>query len=87
MVLRDWLLSLSMMFSRFNHVAVISLLRIHSMAIKAFVPQDRCTRMFIVEIFITIKKRKKKRKKKEKLEMLRTLMNRNGIHTPRNIMQ
>lgn len=57
------------------------------MAIKAFVPQGRCTRMFIVEILITIKKRKKKRKKKEKLEMLRMLMNRNGIHTPWNIMQ
>ena len=37
--------------------------------------------MFIVELFITNKKRKKKRKKKEKLEKLRTLMNRNGIHT------
>ena len=57
------------------------------MAIKAFVPQERCTRMFIVELFITNKKRKKKRKKKEKLEKLRTLMNRNGIHTTWNILQ
>ena len=65
-------------FSRFIYAAVILFLGIHYMAIKAFVPQDRCTRTFIVEIFGTVKK--------DKLEMLQTLMNRNRIHTPWNIM-
>ena len=65
-------------FSRFIYGAVILFLGIHYMAIKAFVPQDRCTRTFIVEIFGTVKK--------DKLEMLQTFMNRNRIHTPWNIM-
>ena len=77
-----WLASFSLLelcFSRFIYGAVILFLGIHYMAIKAFVPQDRCTRTFIVEIFITVKK--------DKLEMLQTLMNRNRIHTPWNIMR
>lgn len=71
------------MYSRFIHVAVISFLGVHSIAVKAPMPWDMCIRMFTAEIFTTGKKGGggKKRKKEKKLEVPWMLVNwkRHGI--------
>ena len=50
------------MCSRFILVAGVSFLQVPSIAIKAPVPQDICTRMFMAEMFATVKREKGKRK-------------------------